>query len=133
PVAALLAEILHDLRQQKTAVAELHAETRQRVAQRTDALERQLGSLRQQASRDKLTGLYNRRMLDQCLNQLVDECRAGRRALCLLMMDADYFKQLNDTLGHAAGDDLLRSIGQIIRSALREQDLAFRYGGDEFI
>ncbi len=133
PLALLIAGILHDLRQQRTAVAELNAETQQRIAQRTHALERQLGSLRQQAARDKLTGLYNRRMLDHFLGELVGQCRNGDRRLCLLMMDVDHFKLLNDTLGHAAGDALLRSIGQIIRSAVREQDLAFRYGGDEFV
>jgi two-component system cell cycle response regulator len=53
--------------------------------------------------------------------------------LTVLMIDVDYFKQLNDTLGHAAGDDLLRAIGQIIRSAIRGNDMAFRCGGDEFV
>ena len=49
------------------------------------------------------------------------------------MIDIDYFKTLNDTLGHAAGDELLRDIGQIIRSTIRENDAAFRCGGDEFV
>ncbi len=53
--------------------------------------------------------------------------------LSLLMIDVDHFKILNDTLGHAAGDELLRDIAQIIRSTIRENDVAFRYGGDEFI
>jgi diguanylate cyclase (GGDEF)-like protein len=53
--------------------------------------------------------------------------------LCVLMIDVDNFKPLNDTLGHAAGDDLLRAIGQLIRSAIRGEDVGFRVGGDEFV
>ena len=105
----------------------------QRVANRTDALERALGSLREKASRDAMTGLYNRRMLDETLPKLVAESVSGRRPLTVLMVDVDYFKMLNDTLGHAAGDELLRAIGQIIRSTARASDLAFRAGGDEFV
>ena len=126
-------ELLHEMRQQKQAVAELNDEIRQRVAVRTDALERKIGSLRQQAVRDGLTGLYNRRMLDQFLPQLIDKCRADGTELCLIMIDVDHFKTLNDTLGHAAGDELLRDIGRLIRSSIRDgSDAAFRYGGDEF-
>lgn len=126
-------ELLRELRQQQAAVAELNDEIRQRVASRTDALERKIGSLRQQAVRDGLTGLYNRRMLDQFLPQLLEKCRTEAIDLCLMMIDVDHFKMLNDTLGHAAGDELLRDIGKLIRSSVRDQDAAFRYGGDEFV
>jgi diguanylate cyclase (GGDEF)-like protein len=125
-------QILHDTRQQKQALAELNEEIRQRVANRTDALERQIGSLRQQATRDSLTGLFNRRMLDAYLPQLLAKCRSEKLDLSLLLIDVDYFKVLNDTLGHAAGDTLLRDIAHIIRSSVRDQDAAFRIGGDEF-
>jgi diguanylate cyclase (GGDEF)-like protein len=127
----VLREVLVDWRQQKTRLAEMEAEIRQRVATRTDAMERVIGSLRQQATHDPLTGLFNRRMLDQYLPIVVDRLRGGD--LCLLMVDIDYFKSLNDTLGHGAGDTMLRSVGQLIRSTIREHDLAFRYGGDEFV
>src|SRR5688572_28675145 len=106
---------------------------RQKVASRTDALERTIGSLRQQATRDVLTGLFNRRFLDQYITQSVTRHVKENRDLCLLMMDIDHFKMLNDTLGHAAGDDLLRAIGQLIRSAIRGEDVGFRMGGDEFV
>ena len=80
-----------------------------------------------------LTGLYNRRMLEQCLDELIQRCVQERAPLCLMMIDVDDFKMLNDTLGHSAGDTLLRSVGQLIRSSVRERDLAFRCGGDEFV
>ncbi len=129
----MIQEILRELRQQRTVIAELEAEMRQRVANRTDALERTIGSLRQQATRDALTGLFNRRFLDQYLNQCVQRHVKDRKNLCVLMIDVDHFKLLNDTLGHAAGDDLLKAIGQLIRSAIRGEDVGFRCGGDEFV
>jgi diguanylate cyclase (GGDEF)-like protein len=82
---------------------------------------------------DGLTGLFNRRMLDHELPAIIDKCRAQDVDLALLMTDIDYFKNLNDTLGHAAGDELLRAIAQITRSTLRDGDRAFRCGGDEFV
>jgi len=125
-------EILHELRMQQAFVAELNQEMRQRVAGRTDALERKIGSLRQQAVQDGLTGLFNRRMFDERLPQIAAHCAQKKHDFSLLAIDVDNFKKLNDTLGHAAGDDLLRDIGQIIRSGIREEDAAFRLGGDEF-
>jgi diguanylate cyclase (GGDEF)-like protein len=106
---------------------------RQRVAQRTDALERTIGTLRHQATRDPLTGLFNRRFLDQYLPQVVQRSMSQGMDVAVLMCDLDHFKLLNDTLGHAAGDDLLKSVGQIIRSTIRGEDVPFRVGGDEFL
>jgi len=132
-VADEIKSLIHELRHQRQANAELTEEIRQRIANRTHALERKLGSLRLQAFRDSLTGLHNRRMLDQFLPQAVRHCLAESRPLALLMIDVDNFKELNDTLGHAAGDQLLRSLGQIIHSTIRDGDAAFRWGGDEFV
>jgi diguanylate cyclase (GGDEF)-like protein len=133
PLTPAIQDLLRDLRRQRAEMAQLNLEMRQKVAQRTDALQRLVGRLRSQATRDELTGLYNRRMLDQSLDELVQRCAQDKAALCLLMIDVDDFKLLNDTLGHAAGDSLLRAIGQLIRSSVRQQDLAFRCGGDEFV
>lgn len=129
----VLLQILRDLRQQKSEVATLQHEMCQRVAQRTNALQRQIGSLRAQATHDPLTGLCNRRMLDESLPQIVQECLSNSQPMALLMIDVDDFKVLNDSLGHSAGDALLRSVGQLIRSTIRQDDCAFRCGGDEFV
>lgn len=132
-VAAACHDLAHDLKTEKARAAHLENEVRQRIANRTQALERTIGALRQQAARDGLTGLFNRRSLDAYLPDAVERCRSAGAPLCLLMLDIDYFKPLNDTLGHASGDQMLKSVAQIIRSTIRENDLAFRCGGDEFV
>ena len=125
--------LCHDLKTQQQLVRRLESEVNRRVVARTDSLERQLGTLRHKANRDALTGLSNRGAFDRLFPALVDSARREGSDLCVVMIDVDYFKPLNDTLGHAAGDDLLRKIGQLIRGAVREKDEAFRYGGDEFV
>ncbi|MGB7156989.1 MAG: diguanylate cyclase [Tepidisphaeraceae bacterium] len=132
-IVPVVQELLRELRQQQRELATLNEEMRQRVAQRTDALERTIGTLRHQATRDSLTGLFNRRFLDQYLPQVVRNSDERGMELTVVMGDLDHFKKLNDTLGHAAGDDLLRSVGQIIRSTVRGEDVPFRFGGDEFL
>jgi diguanylate cyclase (GGDEF)-like protein len=89
---------------------------------------RELGERRVEARTDELTGLANRRALSWHLEQLV---RRDERA-SLLLLDLDHFKELNDTLGHAAGDELLRRIGPRVRSVLGPRDVLARLGGDEF-
>lgn len=134
PLVPMLRAILHELRRQKLQLQTLNDEMRQRVASRTNALERAIGTLRRQATRDPMTGLYNRLMFEQTFARLVEACRHEHHDLAVLMLDVDHFKALNDTLGHAAGDQLLRDIGQLIRSSVREgADAAFRMGGDEFV
>jgi diguanylate cyclase (GGDEF)-like protein len=133
PLVYQIKTLLHDKRSHEASIAQLEREMKQRIANRTDALERMIGKLQQQAARDVLTGLYNRRMLDECLPQILDRCKKESAPLCLLMIDVDHFKAVNDTLGHAAGDLLLKTIGQLINSSVRDNDLAFRYGGDEFV
>jgi diguanylate cyclase (GGDEF)-like protein len=90
-------------------------------------------SLRDQAVRDELTGLHNRRYLEETLTR--EESRARRRGepLGLMLIDIDGFKKYNDTLGHAAGDEVLRTMGRYMSAAARREDIVCRYGGDEFV
>lgn len=81
---------------------------------------------------DELTGLLNRRSLGDVLAQSVSDVLHNGTSLTLLMLDFDYFKQLNDTHGHVTGDRLLRSFGSLLKKRLRKTDHAFRYGGEEF-
>ena len=85
-----------------------------------------------QAHYDSLTGLPNRRMLQERLTQELKHCRRSQQQLALLFLDLDHFKEVNDTLGHDQGDTLLRQAGQRITACLRETDTVARMGGDEF-
>lgn len=103
------------------------------VTRRTAALRRTLRRVRQLAITDELTGLYNRRFF---LNRWVWECdRAKRyqRPLACLMIDVNGFKQVNDRLGHHAGDLVLQHVAQELKTLLRQSDIMARFGGDEFI
>ena len=92
-----------------------------------------LAEAEKQSMTDGLTGMYNRRSLDQLLEREVALAERHKQPLSIVMIDMDYFKQINDAHGHAAGDHLLRSFADCVRMTLRKTDLAFRYGGDEFM
>ena len=82
---------------------------------------------------DPLTGLFNRAHLLPTLEQEVSRTRRSDRGFCLLMVDLDGLKAVNDTFGHHRGDEVLRAIGRIIHRSIRTVDAAYRYGGDEFL
>ncbi len=89
--------------------------------------------LRQQAIQDPLTGLFNRRYLDETLPRELNRARRLRVPLCVVMLDIDGFKHFNDSFGHGPGDSLLREFGHVLREQLRKSDISCRYGGDEFV
>lgn len=93
------------------------------------ALQRELAH---SATHDDLTGLPNRAAFDRALNSAIASARDGSRRHCLLYIDLDRFKPVNDNAGHAAGDALLKQVAQTIRGACRSHDVAARIGGDEF-
>ncbi|MBI9111016.1 diguanylate cyclase [Maridesulfovibrio ferrireducens] len=82
---------------------------------------------------DQLTGLYNRRHLQDVAHAEFDRCKRDNKPLCALLMDVDDFKHFNDTYGHSAGDEVLERVGKLLRQSIRDSDRAFRYGGEEFI
>jgi diguanylate cyclase (GGDEF)-like protein len=100
----------------------------------TDVTERQEleAHLLDLADRDPLTGLWNRRRLEQDLAQQLDRCRRYDEQAALVIMDVDGFKQVNDELGHLTGDEVLRALADALRARLRSTDRAARLGGDEF-
>jgi diguanylate cyclase (GGDEF)-like protein/PAS domain S-box-containing protein len=89
--------------------------------------------LRRQSIRDQLTGLFNRWFLEEALERELLKARRSKDRLGMILMDLDGFKGVNDTCGHDAGDELLRTLGPLFRTRLRASDFACRYGGDEFL
>lgn len=90
-------------------------------------------SLSDRATRDGLTGLYNRRLLDQRLPIEITRCAQQQMPVSLAMIDIDHFKRFNDTWGHEAGDLVLQTVGHLLMDKTRVYDLAFRYGGEELV
>lgn len=88
--------------------------------------------LRDVADTDSLTGLGNRRKFEVAIDGMLREYRQQRTPFSLMVLDVDHFKAYNDAYGHQAGDDALREVGRLLRTVLRPQDLAVRYGGEEF-
>ncbi|MFJ3045492.1 diguanylate cyclase [Herbaspirillum chlorophenolicum] len=82
---------------------------------------------------DGLTRLFNRRYWESLLIEEFEQCRRGGHGACLLLLDLDHFKNINDTHGHLVGDEVLRNFSQLLRASLREDDLIGRYGGEEFV
>jgi diguanylate cyclase (GGDEF)-like protein len=87
----------------------------------------------QSALRDPLTGAGNRIAMEQTLQREIDMSRRHLQPLSLLMLDIDHFKRVNDSHGHSAGDDVLKAIAATIKAQLRNVDMVFRYGGEEFL
>jgi diguanylate cyclase (GGDEF)-like protein len=104
----------------------LNAELEERVQQRTHQLE-------DLASREPLTGLYNRRYFSEVITREFAVAERYDTDLTVLMFDLDHFKETNDKFGHRAGDEVLVLVADCIRAELREADVAARFGGDEFI
>jgi two-component system cell cycle response regulator len=104
-----------------------------RVLDLQEGLLRAQEALRTQATRDHLTGLWNRRMILDHLHRELRRAAHEHRPFAIALADLDHFKVVNDTHGHAAGDELLREAARRIRSAMRDYDLVGRYGGEEFL
>lgn len=115
-------------------------ETKQRLA---EAVAAQLGLglanvqlrevLRIQSIHDPLTGLFNRRYMEETLDREVHRARRSGRPMSILMLDVDSFKQQNDAFGHEGGDAVLRELGRLLQASLRKEDIPCRYGGEEFV
>jgi diguanylate cyclase (GGDEF)-like protein/PAS domain S-box-containing protein len=90
-------------------------------------------TLRTQAIRDSLTGLFNRRYMEETMERELIRVKRQETSLGVIMMDLDHFKKYNDTYGHSAGDRLLAALGSLVTREIRGEDIACRYGGEEFL
>jgi diguanylate cyclase (GGDEF)-like protein len=89
--------------------------------------------LEEQAIRDPLTGLYNRRFLDETLSRELSRAERDKYSVSVVMLDLDHFKVFNDTYGHDIGDLMLRQLGKLLTAQVRAGDIACRFGGEEFV
>jgi len=90
-------------------------------------------TLRQSALHDPMTGLHNRRFLEEYVETLIATTRRRHTSLAVLLLDLDYFKMVNDTHGHDAGDAVLKSLAELLQQSVRASDLVVRFGGEEFL
>lgn len=105
----------------------------ERLSEQLAEIESLHETLREQAIRDPLTGLYNLRFLTESMKREIAQATRENNYLSVVLMDIDHFKIFNDTYGHKAGDEVLRELGKILSTQTRTGDIACRYGGEEFI
>lgn len=129
----IMFEDVSERRSTEDALKAAYAELEGLVAQRTSELRSANERLSTEAISDPLTGLYNRRYLADFVERELSRTRRGGSKIVFALIDVDHFKRINDTFGHDAGDDVLRALSAFLLAQIRHEDLAFRYGGEEFL
>lgn len=132
-LTAALRGMTATLNQRRDALAASNIELEHKVSARTAELAQVNEDLRQQARRDALTGLDNRLAVNERLHEEFLRMKRTGRVYAVLLMDIDHFKRINDSHGHAVGDDTLKQIAEILKTSLRESDFVARFGGEEFL
>jgi len=133
PLLDALHVLFEQVSERNCELSELNRTLEARVVQRTQELAQANQQLQSMALTDVLTGLPNRRHAMSCLAQLLEQARLEAKPLSCMMIDADGFKQVNDSYGHDAGDLVLRELSNQLRDAVRTDDVVARLGGDEFL
>lgn len=124
--------VMHDITTEQACLLELsqqNAELKQRLAD----IERLKNRIKEQAIRDPLTNLFNRRFLNEFMERELAQARRNQKPLSLVMLDLDHFKQLNDQYGHQTGDMVIEMVAKNLLRQSRRTDILFRYGGEEFL
>jgi diguanylate cyclase (GGDEF)-like protein len=124
--------VRHEVEERRRAEDELR-EANENLTRRMAEIETLQESLREQALRDPLTGLFNRRYLMETVQREIERCRRDDCPLSVVLFDVDHFKAVNDSLGHEAGDQILVAVSRYLQSQVRSADVACRYGGEEFV
>ncbi len=124
-----LHEVQEALAAQKQVLQNANAVLNDQITKIHDLQEK----LREQANRDSLTGLFNRRYLEGTLEREIARCKREDTPIAMLLLDIDHFKLINDTYGHQAGDEVLRALARILQDSARVEDIVCRYGGEEFL
>ena len=135
----ILKDVMHDTRVIQTSAMRSHEELLAHKKQADEAearikeLEHELEQVSELVREDQLTGALNRRGLDETIGREIKRAERGQTAVSVALLDIDNFKQLNDSLGHQAGDRALKHLTQVIKETLRPADSVGRYGGEEFL
>lgn len=124
--------VLRDITQLKQASMALQ-EANEQQRRQLEEIEAMQILLKEQAIRDPLTGLYNRRFLEETLARELSQADRAGSPVSIVIIDLDFFKRINDTHGHGAGDMMLKAMGDLLRANCRSGDAACRYGGEEFV
>lgn len=124
--------VTRDIGERRRAELAMRASNRQ-LQERLEEIGQLQSALRELAIRDPLTGLYNRRYLDETLEREVSRARRESIPLSLVMLDIDHFKRVNDQFGHQVGDEVLKTLAGVLQRDTRAEDVACRYGGEEFL
>ncbi len=117
--------LIIDITEQQKTMSLLQNELKKIVAEKE--------KVEKESAIDPLTNVYNRRLLDDFLTKYTLLTTRKKLPLSCIMIDIDHFKKINDTFGHQAGDVVLQQLGQILKDSLRDNDVVFRYGGEEFL
>lgn len=125
PAADQFATIFEDITEQTAAKSQLES----RLAE----ISRLQLRLQEQVVRDPLTDLHNRRFIDETLPRELSRAQRAGQPMTVIMLDIDHFKRVNDTYGHAAGDEVLKVLAKLLKSNARDSDVVCRYGGEEFL
>ena len=126
-------QVFRELYLQRKVIERFYSNLEQLVEERTSALQEANRTITHQAATDELTELYNRRYFNECLAAALSAARRHTYPLAMIMIDLDNFKKVNDTHGHSTGDMVLKTFANLLREMIRTEDVAARWGGEEFI
>ena len=126
-------QVFRELYLQRKVIERFYSNLEQLVEERTSELQEANRTISHQAATDDLTELYNRRYFNECLAAALSAARRHTYPLAMIMIDLDNFKKVNDTHGHSAGDLVLKTCASLLRDMIRTEDVAARWGGEEFI
>ncbi len=126
-------KVFRELYLQRKVIERFYSNLEQLVEERTSELKEANATISHLAATDELTELYNRRYFNDRLSAAISAARRHSYHLSMIMIDLDHFKKVNDTYGHSAGDLVLKTFADLLRDMMRAEDVAARWGGEEFI
>jgi diguanylate cyclase len=128
----IVSDIINETKNMEESSGLLQSRLRKTIVE-VEVFRNDLLRLREEAVRDILTGLLNRRAFEEIIIREINSADEKGRNLCMIIADMDYFKRINDTFGHLVGDHVLRKAAEIIKTFIKGRDIAARYGGEEFV